>query len=180
MKLGRLAQLQRREKILFWICVAAATFALVTHYVVGPFLAKWQEVETAIGQNELMLAKGTRSMAREDVLTLAYENVRGQILSEGSTEEEISAFLSEIESLSGGEIRITNIKPRSIDEGETMKQLSIELDLEAEIIPLSRFIHGLYESPMLLEVLQLDLSPKGVGSEVLKGHLIVSRILLRS
>jgi Tfp pilus assembly protein PilO len=179
MKLGSVGNLNKREKRLLVVCIITALIFISFTYVVEPFVSRWSEVKKSISQKELLLEKGKRTVNRKDILANEYERVHSQVLSAGSTEEEISSFLSEIESLSGEGIRITNIKPRSIDEEEPYKLMSIELDLEAEIIPLSRFLYDLYQSPMLLELEQFDLSPKARETQILKGHMIVSRILLK-
>ncbi len=180
MKFTGIGNLNHREKKLLALCVATALVSLLVNYVICPFTNRWSDVEEAIRQKELLLEKGKRTVDRKDVLMSKYERVQDQVLSAGSTEEEISAFLSEIESLSGKGIRITNIKPRAIDEKGTYKSMFIELDLEGEIISLSRFIFDLYQSPMLLELEQFDLSPKAQEAELIKGHMVVSRILLKS
>lgn len=179
MRLGRIGRLQRREMTLLWLCLATVVIALVSKYAIGPYAARWSAAGEGIARRERMLAKSARVLGAQGGEKGA-EAMLARIQPSGSREEEIAAFLREVESLSRDAVRITGMKPLRAEDGKDFSLISIEIDVEGDMAPLGRFIYEIYRSPMLLDVEQLDLGPSGADPGMVQGHLVVSRIIFRS
>jgi len=108
-----------------------------------------------------------------------YKSVSSFIkLDNASEEEEMAMLLDELEKLaSSSSVRITNIKPRQSRESGYYKKYVVEVESEGNISGFSKFLYGIQNSRQFLDVEKLSLTTKGASSDLLKGQMVVVRIL---
>ena len=99
-------------------------------------------------------------------------------MKQGDTDEqEMSALLSEVESITGDiDIHISDMKPLKVKSIDFYKKFSVELEAEGLLDNLTKFIHTLQSQPHLLKVERIRLERRSMRTEKLKGFLLITRI----
>lgn len=174
------SNLSNREKRLFYFTITLILIWIVQRFAIKPIFVKWKEIDEKIAVSSLKLEKNTKIISRKERIKREYENYASSVKMEGTEEEEMAKFLTEIESLaSKSSVRITDIKPRPIKRVQIFKKYIVELEAEGDISQLSKFIYDIQNSSQLLKVDKFSLGTKGAGTNLLKCHLLVSKILIQ-
>lgn len=148
-------------------------------FVVEPMWTKWQEFNNTIANKEAQLLKNRKILAQEDDISKLYDKYAGDIKMQGSVEEETATILREIENIArSSKTYITDIKPQRVQDMEFYKEYFIELEAEGDISNIAKFIYDLQNSKQILKVRYLRLNPRDDTGDVLKGYMIVTKILI--
>jgi len=173
------SNLTKRERNLFYLTVILIFIWFAQRFVFKPIIFKWNELDERIAVNSLKLEKNKRMIDRKERIKQEYDRYASSVKMTGTDEEEMAKFLTEIESLaSSSSVRIVDIKPRPIKKVEFYKKYIVELDAEGEIKQVSKFIYDIQNSPQLLKVDKFLLGTKSAGTNLLKCHILVSKILV--
>jgi Tfp pilus assembly protein PilO len=76
-------------------------------------------------------------------------------------------------------VHIETMNPRPFRDLDFFKELSVEIDMEANLGNLVRFLYQMRKSSVVLVANRLRLKPKSERSALLKGHLVISTIFLK-
>lgn len=171
--------LSKRERKIFYLAILIIVGVLSYITVIEPLWQKWQELNKSISSQEIQLLKNLKILAQRDVIAQLYDKYAENIKMKGSVEEETAVILREIENIARtSNTYITDIKPLRVQDMEFYKEYYVELESEGSISNLARFIYDLQNSKQILKVKYLRLNPKDETAEVLKGYMIVTKILI--
>lgn len=169
----------RRERNLFYFAVILIFLWIAHTFVIKPIVVKWKEIDKQLEVSSLKLERNQKMIARREKIQRDYNSYASSVKMVGSEEEEMAKFLTEIESLArSSSVYISDIKPRPVKKVEFYKKYFVELDAEGDINQISKFIYDIQNSSQLLKIDKFSLGTKGAGTNLLKCHLLVSKILI--
>lgn len=174
-----LKHLSRREKNGIYLAVIVIIGVISYILIIEPIWRKWQDLNKEISNKEIQLLKNLKILAQRDVISQLYDKYAENIKMEGSVEEETAIILREIENVArASSTYIADIKPLRVQDMGFYKEYYVELESEGSISNLAKFIYDLQNSKQILKVKYLRLNPKDQTGEVLRGYMIVTKILI--
>ncbi len=173
------SNVSKREKNLFYLTVFLIIIWVMYVFVIGPIRAKWKELNEKIELAGLKLEKNQMMIDRKEIIRSEHERYVLPVKMVSSEEEEMAKFLTEIESLANSSsVYIIDVKPRPIKKIKFYKKYIVELNTEGDISQISKFIYDIQNSTQLLKIDAFSLGIKGAGTNFLKCHILVSKILI--
>jgi hypothetical protein len=173
-----LRKMSGRERGLLYLTVAVVAAALWYSYVLGPVVGRWRSARAEIARKELLHEKAGRIAGRQDAAQQDYQAFVEQLRMKGSDQEEMAALLKEVEGLARGKVRITNVKPHSVKDYEFYKSFNIEIDSEADMESLVKFIYAAEHSTSMLRVERMRIQVKGGDADLLDISLLITKLLV--
>lgn len=169
----------KRERNLCYLTIFLIIIWIAYGFVIRPIRVKWKELNEKIELTGLKLEKNQMMIDRKEAIQREYERYALPVRMTSSEEEEMAKFLTEIESLANSSsVYIIDIKPRPIKKIKFYKKYIVELNAEGDITQISKFIYDIQNSHQLLKIDAFSLGIKGVGTNFLKCHILVSKILI--
>ncbi len=175
-------QLTAREKILAACAVLCVAGIGLFHFGLPTLTSRYGDLQRDVAASESKTLKSLRLMQRAQSIQDEYKKLGAIHTLKGTDEEMTSALLSSVDSLArSAGVTVTDIKPRPGQESAaskeklTQREYWIEMDMEAPMPALFRFLQDLENSPELFRVLKLNLAPKGREGKILRGYLLISR-----
>lgn len=172
-----LLNLNKREKALFYLALILILLGIGQRVIFSPIRAKWKQLDEKVSENLSRLKKSESILAKSAAVEEEYKKNISAVKATGSEEEEMTKFLSEIESLaSPSSIHLIEIKPLPVKKTEPYKTYYVELEAEGGISQISKFMYDIENSPNLLTVDKFSLGAKESGTNLLKFHLVVTKL----
>lgn len=172
-------KLNKREKLIFYLCIILISVMILERLIFSPLLNKLTASRQEIQIKEARLIKSWRIQARKDKIIQEYNKYDYFLKVKGSDEEINSRLLKELDGIARqSRISLSNIKPRSTDNRGLYKEYTLELQLEAEMQDIIRFMYNINNSGFLLSVDKVVLSLKEESSEILKAVMVISSIVI--
>lgn len=162
--------------------ITVLVLASVALYIYGiePLWNYWVSQNTTIKNLEKQLTRDEIILSREDAIIEEYTVYEKKLKFEGSDQEKTAQILKEIEtSARSNEVHINDMKPQTILDEEYYKFYRIELEAEAGIMALTRFIYDLQISRQALRVTRLQITASSSKPHLLKIDMIVTKIILQ-
>jgi Tfp pilus assembly protein PilO len=175
-------RLAKRERILFYVTVAVVLTALMQKFVFQSLGNKLEALNRDILIQEKALRKSLRTYNLREKILDDYRRY-GEYLRIEGTEEEITArLLKDIEKLARKSgVYLVDIKPHPSKEASYYKKFIIEIQTEATMEEVIKFIYYLHKSPLPLRVGKLALvSKKQSRPTILKGAMFINAIFYKS
>jgi len=145
-----------------------------------PFGGKWAEQSTKIRAKTKLLKKYQALIQSEDKLQKSLDQMTRRVQAQLPAGREESGFLTEIGNVAQEtNIHIETMNPLPLRNLGAFRELSVEIDMEANLGNLTRFLYLLRESSAVLAVDTLRLQPKSERSALLKAHLVISTIFMK-
>jgi hypothetical protein len=170
---------QKRDAWIMLVGVVTVML-LIAGIAVGPLRAKIRDLDSDISSQEKKLAKNLRSLAplvRKSVET-EYQQYGLRIQKKGSTEEENSQMLAELDRLAGAnKLTLLATKPQKPVPDHDFELYAVEIEVEAEMAAIMGFVYGIENSVQLLRIDRLVIDVKGGGAALVKAALTVSKIV---
>jgi Tfp pilus assembly protein PilO len=181
MKLNQLlSRLSQRQRTLLYVTVGIVALALVERFVGAPLGGRLSELDQEIEVKENQLQRNLKTLAARQAVLDAYAPYAAYVSTTGSEEETIGGLLKEIEELARKSgLALLNVRPKPATTIDAGKRYPVEVELETEMGPLIRFIHGLHGSKYPLRVNQLRLDTKGGRSSQVKVYLLINKNVLQ-
>lgn len=171
--------MSKREKIIGVIAVLVMLFFGVSTYVARPMLDKMDDLDQRILVAEKKLHKAYQILFRENTITKEYEENLQFVKQDQNEEEEIAAFLSEIENIaSSSNVSLSDIKPGNVEKAKNYRIYSAEIEIESEISYIVDFMYQIERLPQLIRIKSFTFSPKDKNSKELKGNLTMALLLI--
>jgi len=174
--------LSKNIRPLMYIASVAAGLYLIYNFVVTPVTLKFKKLDTAIQMQEAKLKKSLEIAGTKDTIDSEYAKHSDRLRQEKTDEEELTSLLSNIESVAQGiPISITDMKPRTIKKMDFHKKLAVDIEVEAKMSEITKFIYNLQNEPNLLKIERLRIktgSRRRKTLSKLKGYLLVTKILI--
>lgn len=172
-------RLSRKEKIGLSLALAFITVAVLDRLIVSPIRSRVRQINQNIQISEKQLAHDLRNVRQKDQIEKQFEKFVGYVERSGSDEEEVAKILGEIESLARQSgIYLVDMKPQAPKDIDFYKEYTIEIEVEGEMIPLTKFLHQLNTSPQLLRIKKLRLTSKEEGQAGLKASMVITKVLV--
>jgi Tfp pilus assembly protein PilO len=150
---------------------------LVFNFAIWPIKEKIDSLNNEIAAQELKLKKSSKKLNLKDSQDQEYNKYVDYIKQKYSDEQEMSALLSQIESVSAKmQIRVSDMKPLRVRAIDFYKKFSVELEAEGLLDEIARFIHAVQNQPYLLDVDRLRLEKRSMRTNNLKAFILISRI----
>ena len=149
--------------------------------MLGPVRHKFESVNESISLQEKKLARNLAIVApgaRESV-EKEYRRYGSLIKKRGSSDEENSAMLSEVDKLAGqNKVILSATKPKETRKDRDSESYVVEIEIEADMAALMGFLYGLEASPQLLRVDRLVLDAKGGKDPAsMRGTMVISKVV---
>jgi Tfp pilus assembly protein PilO len=145
-----------------------------------PFGKQWNEQSTQIKLKKISIKNFKTSIKNKDDLESNFTALTKKIQDKLPETRKESQFLNEIGKVATDtNVHIATMNPRPLREVGSFKELSVEIEMEANLGNLVRFLHQMRESSVVLVANNLQLQPKSERSALLKGHLVISTIFLK-
>ncbi len=173
-------RLTPREIRLALITLALAAGAAVFSAFVQPAWRHWQENETRIQKTTVEIQRARSLIEEQEKLTERLQALNRNLLTRIPPARKESAFLSEIDKVAQqANVHILRLNPRRTRDYGPFTELSVELDAEANLGNLVRFLYDIRESSVLLVVEEIRLQPKADRSALLKSSLVISSLFTK-
>lgn len=172
-----LRALSIREKIILSICALLILSYLGVNFIFEPLKARIDGLNNRIGLAELKLKKSNKIIDYQESVENNYKKYAELIKQKANDEQEMSALLSEIESITKEiKISISDMKPSRVRAVDFYKKFSIELEAEGLLEDLTKFIHTLQSQPHFLKIERMRLERRSMRTNTLKSSILISRI----
>ncbi|MEI8138510.1 MAG: GspMb/PilO family protein [bacterium] len=165
-----------------WVIVAGivCVILLLGGIALGPVRNKFRELENDIVAQEKTLARNLRILspnARKAVEN-EYQQYGLRIQKKGSSDEENSQMLAELDQLAGqSKLTLLATKPQKTKPDRDCETYVVEIEVEGEMPVLMGFVYGIETSAQLLRIDRLVIESKDGKSAIVKGALTVSKIV---
>lgn len=167
--------LNKREKILFEIAIAAIIFGFVFNIFLWPVLNKNYILNKEIGLTRIKLKRYLGLLKQKDYLENKYRDFSAI---SGTREDATLAGLSELEGIAkASDIRIIDIRPQTQKGSGLHQENLIDFRTEGTMESYIRFIYTIENSPSLLRIKKFQLNAKP-NTSTLDGSFSISQIPL--
>jgi len=174
-----LDKLSKREKIGVFLGVAFLLVVFLDNLVIKPVTARVKALNMEIKTSEAQLSRYLRNLNRKDWVLEKYQKYTKYVKKGGSDEEETAKILGEIETLARkSNLTLADMKPRMPRAIGFYKEYTVEIEVEGGMNSLASFLYQLNNSTQLLRAEKVRLYPKKKGSPVIKGSIVVTKILI--
>lgn len=173
------SKLSSRERAGIIVAVCVLVMVLLQWIIVIPlrtwFGEKKRHIESEsrkVVYNERVLAPANRKAVVE-----VYQQYEGQMKKKGTTAEENAAMFGVIEGLAR-EYGVTLVasKPQDPQIFDIEERYSVEIEIEADISRLMRFLYEVESTPQLLRIDKLTVNPQNrADTALLKGNVLISK-----
>lgn len=169
-----------KNKIILILIASITAISLFYVAIINPFTIKWNEQDSQLKQKSALLKKNQARIKQKDALTESYSIINQKIQAKLPSDRGHSNFLIAIgEVAKKTNIRIESMNPQPLRELGFSDELSVEINMEANLGNLVRFLYEMRKSSVVLVANRLQLQPKSERSALLKGHLVISTIFLK-
>lgn len=155
--------------LLFFICSEAWI------WLIRPMLEEWTNVNNEIEAKELLLTKYSRIISRKDVLLAKNQHLTSLATNRESAEEETASLLGYVERSAGNSVSIINLRPLSVSHTEYYDKYRIEVEVEAAMNDLVKFLYKLESENKPIRIDKFRLSTGKSSSNLLRARMIVTK-----
>jgi hypothetical protein len=149
--------------------------------VIHPVSSKMASIDAQIREKELNIKKDLHILAQKDRILAESNKFSSFLSSSGSSEEEMTFLLKEIEGLaSKSSVYLVDLKPASlkVGAGASSNKYMVSLNCEAQMEQLISFMYNIVNSDKLLMIEKYQIGPKSKESSVAKCSMIISKIIV--
>lgn len=172
-------RLSFRERKVLHSAIGIVLLLLVDLTVVTPIWDYYISMEDKIASEERILVRNLVNLRRKEAVEAEYQKYSSYTRPMGSDEEETANLLSEVEQLArSNQVVLVDMKPRETKALQFHKEYIAELDSEADMPNLVRFMYNIEGSTQLLKVSSAKLSMKEPKSDIVKARLTVTKTVL--
>ncbi|MCK5214232.1 MAG: type 4a pilus biogenesis protein PilO [Candidatus Omnitrophica bacterium] len=169
-----------RKKILIVLAIIVVLGPLLFFKVLTPIFHRLGKVNKEITKNKIIIVRMKGLINEQEELEKSFDDLSRKIQAKLPSEREESQFLTEIGRVANEtNVYISVMNPLPYKDLDDFKELSVEIDLEANLGNLVRFLYLMRKSSVVLVANSLKLEPKSERSALLKAHLVISTIFLK-
>jgi hypothetical protein len=166
-----------------WILAGGVVGIVILGAVIlmGPVRGRFHDLEEEIGVQETKLNRNLAIVAptARDAVEKEFRRYGEMILKRGSSDEENSQMMSEIDKLAGlNKVTLSATKPRDAKKEKDYEAYGVEIEIEADMAALIGFIYAVESSSQLLRVDHVTVESKGAKDPTsLRGTLTISKVV---
>lgn len=174
-----LAHLSKRERNILYFCLSLTLVFLTYNFIFEPAQKKIDDLNQKVEVKKVKLEKNLSVLSRKEMIERRYAKYSKSLQARGTDEEELAAFLSEIENLAQKNgLHISDMKPRPAKTVDFYKKFTVDLQADGDIKQITQFIYQLQNDPKLLRVDRLRLETKS-QSQNLTSYMLISKITIQ-
>lgn len=174
--------LQKREKIILFICIATAIVAVLYSFLVEPFCKKWSATGDELKVKQTLLEKSRALLSQKEILAVEFKKIQKVSHVSLTSEEYAAKLLLQLENVGRqSQIKqITRVSPLPIKEEKEYQLLQIQLHFETEIVGLVKYLYNLQNNfyPVTIERLQIDTNSE--DPRILRTEMVISSMYFKS
>jgi hypothetical protein len=176
---ARFSKLSPRQRRLVYVAAAIVGLAVLERVIYAPISHRFYELDQEIVAKENQLRRNLKNLATREEVLKAYAPYTAYVSPAGSDEETTGRVLKEIEELARKSgLALLNVRPKPATKVDVGKHYPVEVELDTQMGPLIKFIHGLHGSKQLMRVKQLRLDPKGGRGPQVKVYLLINKSVI--
>ncbi len=171
-------KLSRRERFYGLIAALVLGILFLDQVVVGPGLARWEELGTQIAQADRDLDQARKIVTREKEIQTRWEALKGRMKPVKENFDNALFFVDHLWQLAataGTSFSKTEERKRVDPRGE-FNEISFDVRLQCNIQSLCRFIYELDASPELLKVRRIQITARPTRTTALDVDVQLSTI----
>jgi Tfp pilus assembly protein PilO len=173
---ARFSKLSPRQRVLVYVAAAIVGLAVLERVIYAPISNRLYELDQEIVAKESQLRRNVKNLAARAEVLEAYAPYTTHVSPAGSDEETTGRVLKEIEELARKSgLALINVRPKPATKVDVGKQYPVEVELDTQMGPLIKFIHGLHGSKYPLRVNQMRLDSKGGRSAQVRVYLLINK-----
>ena len=177
MTLAFLSKLGARERLLLGLAGIVGLVLLADWLVVAPTAARTRALKAELDQAMGTLDYHRRVLQRQDVVSMAHEQV-GDLIGRASADEAASLVTAEVDELAlRMGVQLNRREAREPRKLSYCEEHIVDIgEFTAPLPNLVSFLHALHETPGMLRVPRLVVAPeKGTGR--VKGSMVVTKVV---
>lgn len=177
-KLPSFSKLSRRERFMIAAGAAALFLVLTDRLVFAPWLKYATRTRKEIYSLEDALRQQNKLFQRKPAILKDVTYYRDFLKTGQTPELEMAAFLKEMEKIAQKTgITVQEVRPLPSAALELYQEYALEVHYEAALDDWVKFVHEIAASTSLLVLDKAVLAVKEEGSDTLKGHVKVRKIV---
>jgi hypothetical protein len=177
--IASLAKRSPREKAVLAVAALALSAAFVDRVIVATVQARLRELDTRTAQREAQIRKDLRIIAQKQRIEIQHVNYKPYLGMQSTENEEFTVFLKEVDTLARDNVvSVVDMKPTGTKEMESAKKYMINLNIEADMAALVKFMYAIEDSKKLMTVEKYQISPKSRDSDTAKCSLLISKLVI--
>ena len=164
------------KKWFVYILIAAVIFISLFNFILIPLIKKNAELNQRIETARFKLNRYTKLLGQKEIFESKFS--AGQNVSSEHTDP-LMAVIAEIERMAKvSNIKINDMRPHPNSQSrERIKEIGIELTVEGTMEGFMKFMYGLENSFLFLEINKLHLSNSKTDSSLLEGIFSLTQIV---
>jgi len=175
----RLLNIYKRERNILIIILSVLLVFAIYSLIFQPLIERLSFLNNEIESKELKLRKNQKILNLEKSASLDYKKYEQYLKQNASEEQAMASLLSEIESVAHQvNIQVNDMKPRKVKRIDFYNNFAVEIDTEGRLSDILKFVYTLQNSPHLLKAENVRLEKQSSASSLLKGYLLVTKILI--
>ena len=174
-----LSRMSKREKSVFYLAAIVISFTLLDRLVVYPIFSKMEQLSDEISEKEAGIKRSMHILMHKDRILAESVKYKTFFKSVKSEEEEMTAFLKEIENLASmNSIYLVDMKPGGLAESGASNKYMLNLNCEAQLRQLVEFMYSVEQSKKLLTIERYKISTKSKDSSVARCSMTISKMVV--
>lgn len=142
-----------------------AGLALLVQFVFFPFFTRLKNLHHEHQVRTKVLTELVNLTAHADQVESEYPRYMRYIQAELSQEEKEGIFLKDVEAMAkSSAVQVVSQQPYTVKDGADFLEISLRLDVEAQLRDLIVFFYSIDNSDKLMRIAQLRIASKGEGS----------------
>ncbi|MDD5491253.1 MAG: type 4a pilus biogenesis protein PilO [bacterium] len=172
--------LQKREKIVLLFCVILIGITLLYVFAVEPYFKFWRRIDTTLRAKQQLLIKSKGLLAKKETLENDYSRLKNLLPAQGAIDEYASRFIVKIEKVArdNGIRKINSITPLPVKQAEGYQVLEAQINMEADISGLVRFLYELANGRNLMRIESLQVDNSIDNPDPLKIQVVASTMYI--
>ncbi|MCP4650979.1 MAG: hypothetical protein GY853_13005 [PVC group bacterium] len=171
--------LKHRKKILM-AAACGVIIVLISSKIISPFSRNWTRQTSEIKKKKILLEKSREIIGQKEELTKRFSDLSRKVQAKLSLERGENTFLNAIGSVAEyTNVHVETMNPLPLRDLGAFNEVSVEINMQANLGNLVRFLYQMRKSSVVLVAKKLRLEPKSERSALLKCHLVISTILLK-
>ena len=179
MNMKQLDKLNKREKTLLFAVGGLLLVWVAYGMIIEPFRNSWMRLGKDVEIAKIELQRKIKILNQREQVIAGYDKHLSSFTAMQSDEEEMAMILNDIEAQAGKSyVRIVNMKPRRVEKNDFYRVFYVDLDTEASMPNILKFIKALKDSRLTLCVEQLSLNSRAREPSILSGTMTISRFAI--
>ncbi|MDD5466096.1 MAG: GspMb/PilO family protein [Candidatus Omnitrophica bacterium] len=171
-------RLPKKEKFILYVVIFFISLVVLDRLIISPVFSRMKSLDKEIRLKESEVKKNLRILAQKDRILAENARYSSFLNTPESGEDQAASLMKEIENYADkASVYLVDMKPASMKETGASKKYLINLNCEAQMEQLIRFMYNIENSKELLTIEKCQISPKAKESSVAICSMVISKII---